>query len=373
MKLYSQIRVGFLIAAAVGLLAAADVMRINIVQLTQLIKSAVKLKNQDKDVAQYLHAVKLSERLEDEKLDEFVQMGIGPRTIEALKQLQVASASLKEPPPPPAVTEAPKAALPQRPPPDSIQQKKIIDAAREYALGYDSQLPNFLCVEVTRRYFDRTGQDNWTKIDTITSKLSYFDHQEKYEIVDASNHPDNTPLSRLGGMTSRGEFGSQMREIFLPAEHAQFEWERWGKVRGKSQYVFAYRIEQEYSHYSMAYGEHSADELTCVPGYHGLVFIDEDNGMITRLTLDPDIPPTFPVKMAHTVLDYDFAQIGDNTYLVPLAARITSKDDHNIMTRNDKEFRLYRKFGTEATITFAPEPIPEDKLKEESTTPEKPH
>ena len=35
------------------------------------------------------------------------------------------------------------------------------------------------------------------------------------------------------------------------------------------------------------------------------------------------------------------------------------------MTKNDIEFRLYRKFGTESTIKFeTPDPLPEDQTKE---------
>ena len=35
------------------------------------------------------------------------------------------------------------------------------------------------------------------------------------------------------------------------------------------------------------------------------------------------------------------------------------------MTKNDTEFRMYNRFGAEATITFEPEAIPEDQLKEQ--------
>jgi len=56
---------------------------------------------------------------------------------------------------------------------DSIEQAKIIDAAREYALNYTKQLPNFICVQVTRRDFDPTGSgNNWYHSDTITARRS---------------------------------------------------------------------------------------------------------------------------------------------------------------------------------------------------------
>ena len=32
-----------------------------------------------------------------------------------------------------------------------------------------------------------------------------------------------------------------------------------------------------------------------------------------------------------------------------------------VLVKNDTEFRLYKKFGAEATITYTPEPLPESK------------
>lgn len=336
-------------------------MRLSVAQLRQTIESSIKMRHSDKQIADFIRFVKLSDRLDDQTIDDLQTAGAGPKTVEVLKRLETESASLKEAPPPPP----PPAALPQKPPPDSIKQKAIIDAAREYALNYDKQLPNFICVQVTRRYWDRTGSENWSQLDTITQKLSYYDHQEKYDTISVSNRPDNYPLDKLGGTVTRGEFGSLMREIFSPQENADFEWDRWRKLRGKEQYSFAYRIEQANSHYTMSYGVHSAEEQTVTPGYHGLIYIDVDTGLISRLTVDPDVPPTFPVRSAHTTLDFDYAKIGDSLYLLPLASRIISKDDRGLMTRNDVEFHLYRKFGTESIIKFAPDAIPEDKLKDE--------
>ena len=66
---------------------------------------------------------------------------------------------------------------------------KIIDEAREYALNYTKQLPNFICVQVTRRDFDPTGTgNNWYHDDTITARLSYNGF-ENYEVILHNNQP----------------------------------------------------------------------------------------------------------------------------------------------------------------------------------------
>jgi hypothetical protein len=52
-----------------------------------------------------------------------------------------------------------------------------------------------------------------------------------------------------------------------------------------------------------------------------------------------------------------------------MAAEVRSREGR-ALDRNVMQFSLYRKFGANATITFdAPDPIPEDQLKEQPATP----
>jgi len=93
------------IALGVCLLASAQTA-ITVQQLIQFIKSSVQMKLLDKDVANYLYGVKLTERLDDRTIDDMQGQGsLGPKTMAALKVLRDATASLGEakpaPPPPP--------------------------------------------------------------------------------------------------------------------------------------------------------------------------------------------------------------------------------------------------------------------------------
>jgi hypothetical protein len=56
---------------------------------------------------------------------------------------------------------------------------------------------------------------------------------------------------------------------------------------------------------------------------------------------------------------------------LPLKSVNSSRSTRRL-SRNEIEFRLYRKFGTESTITFeTPDPLPEDKTKEKDEKPAK--
>jgi len=341
------------------ILTAAGEMPLTVEKLTEFIKSAVSMKQPDKQVAEMLRHFKMTEKLDDRTIEELQSLGAGPKTVAALKDLGDASASLPEAAPPP-----PKPVVVPIPPPDSVEQAKIIDQARDYVANYTKGLPNFICLQVTRRDVDRAGNGtNWYHMDTITAKLSYNGQHEDYEVIMKNDAPvTNVKMDSLGGTVSAGEFGSMMAEVFDPQSQAQFSWDHWATLRGRRTYVFAYDIAQENSRYHIIEKETGKD---IVPAYRGLVYIDRDNEVVTKLTPNPyNIPADFPVHEAHESLDYDLQKIGDMEYMLPLKAVLTSKLSR-YGTKNDIEFRLYRKFETGSTIKFdTPDPLPEDQTKE---------
>jgi len=144
-----------LVFVTAAILTAAGEMNMTVAQLVMFIRSSVQLREPDIKVAEYLRKVKLRDKLEDRTIEDLQSQGAGPKTVAALRELSEASASLTvaPPPPPPPVYVPP-------PPPSSEEQAKIIDQTREYALNYTKQLPNFICVQVTRRDVDPTGAGN---------------------------------------------------------------------------------------------------------------------------------------------------------------------------------------------------------------------
>ena len=105
-------------------------MKLTVQQLVGFVKSAVELKQPDKQVAAYLGKVKLSEKLDGSTMEELQALGVGPRTSEALNTPREASKTL---------VAAPQAPRPRRrllrrfrllP---KTNRRKSLDQAREYA------------------------------------------------------------------------------------------------------------------------------------------------------------------------------------------------------------------------------------------------
>jgi hypothetical protein len=345
-------KVAFALLIGLAAVAWAEV-RMTVEQLKSFIQSSRKLGHTDKQVADYLRNVKVTQRLDAGVVEDLQAAGAGSRTLEALRKLSVETRSLPAAPPP-----APKPIPAPIPPPDSLEQGRILDEASEYARGYSKRLPNFICTQVTRRYADPAGLEFWQSQDVIVSKLSFFEQKEDYKVVLVNNRPVTTSMHGLGGTTTTGEFGTLLKDLFDPATGTRFEWERWATLRGKRAYVFSYRVPQERSKYTIVYER----TQSTTPGYTGLVYVDRDTLAIMRVTQDVlETPIGFPVNQVRNILDYDYIEIAGQTFVLPLKASTVSRVGRT-MFKNDTEFRMYNRFGTESVITYTPDPLTEEQV-----------
>lgn len=333
-------------------------------KLVEFVKSSITMKQPDKQVAEYLKRVKLNYQLEERVIEDLQGLGAGPRTLEALRQLRMDSLNLPQPPAP-----VQKRVIAPLAGPNAAEQAKIIAATREYALTYTKGLPNYMCLQVTRRFADPTGTEVWHRLDTIVTRVSFNNDHEDYKVLLVNNTPVNfTSIEQAGGTTTSGEFGTQLKELFEPASRAEFTWERWATLRGRRTHVFAYRVPREHSKFSLSYER----KETITTGYRGLVYVDRDIGSVMRITQEPEgIPPGFPINSAHTVLDYDLQDLSGQAFILPLRSE-TRMRTARYLTRNETEFRKYQKFSADVEIQFDTDdtaPLPDDKKQE---TPPKP-
>ncbi len=332
-------------------------------QVMAFIQSSIRLHHDDSKVASYVKKIHLTDRLEPRQVEELQGMGAGPITVMALRKLSEASAGLPEAPPPPRV--APRPVIP---PPDPAELQKILTEVIEDARSYAKTLPDYLCVEVTRKHFDPTGTEDWRELATVQEQVSYVDHKEAYKVVMVNGRAvANMEHEGVGGSTLSGDFGSIFTEIFDEQTGAEFQWDHWATLRGRRMYVFAFRVPRPRSHFTISDGgSHSI-----VAGYHGLIYADRETKSIMRYKFDcEDIPIDFPVKDVRLDVNYDFVTIAGAKYVLPLKTEVWSRMG-KFMSWNEAEYHLYRKFGTESTITFeTPDPLPEDKTKEEPAIPD---
>ena len=328
-------------------LAGLAQQQVTVDRLTEFLNSALSQKQPDKDIAAALAGMKLSQKLDTRTIEELQGRGAGPKTVAALTRLAEASASLPAP--------GPKAEAPRpKPlaPPSYEEQQAVLNAAREYALNYSRSLPDFICLQVTRRYIDphyRPGQEGyWAVSDRLAEKLSYFDQREKYEPISRNESSlYGKSADAVGGALSRGDFGTLLKEVFDPASSAEFHFLRWGNLENHLMYVYTYSIDQAHSKETLQFDR--AQEVT--PGYHGEVYVEKGSNAVWRVTVEPEPPAGFPMQNIREQLDYRYTDISGQKFLLPVRGEIVMRAQ-GVGSKNEIDFRSYRKYSAEASITF---------------------
>lgn len=228
------------------------------------------------------------------------------------------------------------------PPPDQIEQHRVLTDSANYALGRETQLPNFICVQTTRRFED-VNNSGWRPMYTVVEQLTYFEHRENYKVLDLNGQPASTPHEQLPDAPSSREFGSVLKTIFLPGTQTEFAWQDWSRLRGARMNVYAYRVQPFRSSFHIEAPEQSLD---LVAAYHGLISIDLEKHFVHQVTLQfDDIPLSLPIQDVTLMLDYDYARIGGTVHLLPLKFELRYRKGNQLF-KNDVDYNNYRQFNT---------------------------
>lgn len=248
-----------------------------------------------------------------------------------------------------AITALPSSSV-ARPTPEAFEI--MISAMSKYALKYSKSLPNFVCIEATKRSVDNSGQGNWKTRDSFAELLRYVDNQETRTLVELNGQrvsgegdsPDTTlPISV-------GQFGGLLNKVFEPAAKTAFEWQGATELGTETVHVFRYTVSAK----NATMGLRDSNRLVDV-GFHGLIYVDPATSGIRRITLEADnIPRDFSIRSTSMMVDYDYVTIGTHDSLLPVRAALAVGRRGGKAELNEIEFRDYRRFASETKILTAP-------------------
>jgi hypothetical protein len=236
-----------------------------------------------------------------------------------------------------------------QPTPSSAELDDLLQSMHRYAAQYVTNLPNFLCVQVTRQLEAGVKSEHWHKGDTLIYKLS-FNHGSERRSLDLVNGKPADPTKRhwRTPLVTEGEFGLLLSRVLGPRGEAWFTWRGWETLRGKRVAVFDYSVDKEHSSLSLSLG----DLVKAFVPYHGSVFADPATGAVWRITdAATEIPLSLMTREISTTIDYNDTSIGDKSYLLPVEAVVLLLLDRK-KVRNEIEFQDYRKFEADSSITF---------------------
>jgi hypothetical protein len=314
----------------------------SVASLLEKVRSGLQARQSDGDLAAAVDAMQLTERLDDAAIEQLQTEGAGPQVVEALERRRDLSYRMTIPTGLPKLFEAPPA-------PSAAEWAAVLEKARTFATHYTANLPNFLCALEVRRYSNAKKTPGWKTESRLTWEVGYADRKERQTLLAIDGQP--TTRKNVRGATSTGEFGGVMAVIFKPESLTKFGWERWANLNGRPAYVFSFHIDREHSEYGMHASGRLIGHNTAV-AMRGLVYIDRESEQVRRVVYEAEgVPDGFPIQAMHSVVDYDYSDIGGEKFLLPRRAnlRIVTKDG---IDRNVTEFVNYRKFASEAKVTF---------------------
>lgn len=330
----------------VALAAGADAGLDGVISL---VRAGLRAQQPDKQLAKAVSKLKLDERLEERVVEELESEGAGPETTAELDRLRELSETKPAPASPPVFISPAE--------PSDAQVRAALQEARDYASHYSHRLPDFLCTESIHRYEGKADRGPWNFKDLLTVQVTYFHQSEDYKLLKINDRSTEAEFWSVGGALTGGEFGTLMVSILSENTDAELHWEHWTHYRGRLAQVYAFRIPSSRSSYQLEFGINGS-HAAATAGQTGFVYLDPDSHAVRRLTRQAtELPAKFPITLASTALDYEAAEIGGQSYLLPVRAEIRLSA-LGIHTRNQVEFGDYRKFSSDATITFGDQPTP---------------
>lgn len=228
------------------------------------------------------------------------------------------------------------------------EQKQLWEEAAKDAMGYLDRLPNFRCTQETHRFTAPLKTPGQLKeADSFKDELVYEDGKERYRTIEINGvRAENAPAAN-NGIHSRNEFGTMLRGLFDPDAAASYKWSGRALAMGVLCQVFEVEVSKAKSSFVLYYGGRREPV-----GYTGRVFIDEEMGMVRRLTIQGvGLPQDYGLQSPALSLDYGMVKIGKEDYLLPLRSMLQLRHA-KAFVRNESVFRNYRKFEAESEIKF---------------------
>ena len=275
----------------------------------------------DKEVAQKLRGLELTERLSEPRLESLKAALPGDESKQTLLALADESAFLGLP-----AADTLKLAAP-----DSATQGKTVSRAADFVVETVSRMPDFFASRTTTRFQDTKmtsamGQQvvisnqGFHLVDRVSATVTYRNGRE---VVDPfAGKKRGKGYTSSTGLTNWGVFGPLLGVVMTDILKSKIGWSHWEQGPTGPLAVFRYAVEEDRSNYTVRYccfrsenGE--MKEFEAVPAYHGEIAIDPASGAVLRLVVKTDLLPGLPMERIDLAVNYGPVEIGGKIYICP--------------------------------------------------------
>ena len=225
----------------------------------------------------------------------------------------------------------------------------FIEAARQAADDFTETLPSFIVQQHTTRYHSETKPFQWQAIDIVSAEVVVDKGKEEYRKI-SINGKASTKAVEKSGAWSTGEFATTQQDILSTSTAAKFVKRGQQRVGGRDAVAYDYTVQQPNSHWRIIPGDSKAYQ----PPYKGVIWIDRESKRVLKIEQRAtSFPDNFEFNRVDLVLEYGLVRISGKLVLLPVRSEnIICQSATTYCSRNEINFRNYRKFGAESAITF---------------------
>ena len=124
-----------------------------------------------------------------------------------------------------------------------IAKLPLLEQARQHALDFAEELPNFIVTQNVTRYSQAPGDKDWKVEDRLEIELTYrVGKGEDFNLLRIDGKPARQSYTDIAGSTSTGEFGSLIAALFLPQSKADFKEVKHETFHGRPTVVYDFKV-----------------------------------------------------------------------------------------------------------------------------------
>jgi hypothetical protein len=220
----------------------------------------------------------------------------------------------------------------------------------EFARGFRSNLPDFICQQTTTTNNLKVIQATVTFVNGKESYSNTLVNGKPLTAKAAANEKEHTLLTS-------GELGSDLVHLFAAPIATEFKFKKKATLNGQAALVYELRLpEDKNTFWSISVGSYGIVK----PELHGELWIDQNQDRLLRLKFGPVSVPRFDITSSTTVIDYADVLLGDaGVFLLPKSSETTVCVKTNSATgqgtqlnchRNAMNFHDCHKFGSSTRI-----------------------
>ena len=230
----------------------------------------------------------------------------------------------------------------------------VIDAARHATVELAKSLPNFIVHQNTIRYVSGPAdlKNKGRKQDEVTADLVTEAGQESFRNLLVNGKKPKEGPEKTGSWSS-GEYSSIVIEVLAPRSRTKFEAQGEDTIVQRRAFKYGFAVDENHSRWIL-----SAAGQRFLPGFSGTIWFDQETSRVLRVEMVSEPAPRgFPIERVLSSVEYDYIPLGDGKYLLPwLASTVSCTRGKGGCSRNEIEFRGYKKFGAESSISFDKDP-----------------